>query len=554
MRGLAMLLAAMAALLSAPQARAESPVTYTVSPRFEHGTLTALEVEVALTADPSGQTRLRLPDHWMGHDHLWRNLHDLTVDGAASVGEDGDTVRVIRSPPGRRLAVRYALTSSIDHQPTESDSYPALPWVLSDWFYVDAASALPSVEGRDTATARLRWKGWPRDYRLDSSFTGRDVKVGDLHGAVLIGGRDLKIAQAGEVRLAIHGKLDAISDEALVRQLQTILRAERAFFGETARTPYLITAAALRSEDGATFSGVGKMGAFGMAATPNLPLEQLLPSLAHEFFHAWIPGRLGAPLREPRRYWFSEGFTDFYARRFLVREGLITPKAFIDLWNEMLRAYGTSPVRTMSGEAAGKAFWTDPFAEKLPYQRGALLAVLWDERLRAGGASLDDVLRAQAKVAPDRKEASPIDLLAEQMARHGIDIFPDIEAFAKRGEPIRLTPTAFAPCADVIEITVPTFDLGFTLDVADDGTRKATRLRPDSPAARAGLRDGDTILEKLSGTSGDSTIAYVLRVKSADAPERTVRFLPEGAGAATYQQLRLRPEAVAKPALCAFRP
>ncbi len=554
MRGVAMLAAITAVVFPASFARAETPVTYTVSPRFEGQALTALQVEIEVTTDSSGKVRLSLPKTWMGHGHLWRNLRDLAVDGGASIAEDGDDIRLIRSAPGRRLVVRYTLSSVIDHEPRESDGYPALPWVRPDWFFVDTDSALPTVHGHDAAPARLRWKGWPSGFAVDSSFVERpDLTETAMGGGLLIGGRDLRIVRADEVRLAIHGRFDNVDNPVLAQDLRTILRAERGFFGETDHAPYLIAAATLTREDGEAFSGTGKQDAFGLTVTPGLSLDQLRPYLAHEFFHAWNPTRLGGPESASSRYWFSEGFTDFYMRRILVREGLITPQAFVDLWNGMLRAYATSPARNLTGEEAGRAFWTDRFAEKLPYQRGALLAALWDERLRAKGSSLDAVIRAQARTAANKTEkTSAIDLFIAQAAKAGLDVRPDIAAFAERGESIVLPSTAFAPCADVVEVIEPVFDLGFTPTVGNDGVRKVTALVSDSPAARAGLRGDEVILDKLSGNNGDPGLAYVLKVQGSDGAVRTVSFLPQGKAQATYPQLRMRPEVAAKPTLCAF--
>lgn len=553
MRG-RILLASIAAALSAPSlTQAATPVIYTVSPRFEGQALTALNVEIDLTADADGETRLRLPRQRMGHDHLWRNIQDFSARGATSIAEENETVRVLRSRPGQRLVVRYRIVSAIDHDPTEADNYPAQPWVRPNGFYVDAASALLSIDDRDTAPTRFRWRGWPKGFTTVSAFDGRtDLKAGQVPELLLIGGRDLRVVRADEVILALRGRMEAVPDDVLASELRTLLRAERGFFGETDPRPYLVAAATVARGNGEAFHGTGKLDAFGLVVTPGLTLDELRPYLAHEFFHAWNPNRLGGRSLGPRQYWFSEGFTDFYARRILAREGLITPQRFVELWNDMLRAYALSPVRTMSGAEAAKAFWTDPDAEKLPYQRGALLAALWDERLRAKGDSLDAVLRAQAQSARTQVDASPVDLFIAAMAERGLDVRPDIAAFAERGDTIALGSDIFAPCADQVDVTTPRFDLGFTPKPGADGLYTVTALRPGGPAQREGLGEGDVILAKLAGTNGDATRAYELKIRGSDGAIREVRFLPQGDTTVTYPQLRLRPEAAAKPKLCGF--
>jgi len=553
MRGVLGLWLALVLILGPSQALAEPThalVTYTVSPRLDGERLSGVRIAVEFQANASGVTRLALPDKAMGRDRLWRNVRDLTVDGATSVAEDGLATRVIRSRPGQRLVARYLVASTLDHEPVEADSYPFEPWVRPSWFYLDGANTLVTVEGRDTAAVRLRWADWPEGFGLASNL--EDEGARNPRRGVLIGGRDLRIVRSGVLRLAIRGQL-GVPDAALARELETILKAERGFFGDRQDRPYLVTASAVGAESAAHFSGTGKREAFAMTATQNMSLDDLRILLAHEIFHAWNPARLGQPIGLGG-YWLSEGFTDFYARRLLQRERAITPAAFVAAWNTILREYGVSPARSMPGAQAAEAFWTDPVAERLPYQRGALLAALWDQRLRRQGSSLDAVLFAQTRAFVAKPDASLIDLFTQTMAAHGVDVRPDIAAYVEQGRPMTLPADLFAPCADLVEVTSPVFDLGFTPKVDRQGVMTVADLRPGSTADRAGLRDGMIVIEKLKGVNGDATTPYELRVRSGDAAPRTLSFLPQDAGTTTYQQLALRPEAATEPQACDFRP
>jgi predicted metalloprotease with PDZ domain len=540
------------ALAVAPPAFAapDAAVTYAVSPRFEQDALVALDVRVAFKADPDGETRLSLPSRWMGHDTLWRNLAEVRVEGASEVVEDGPDGRLVRSRPGQDLALSYVVRSAIDHDPAESDGYPAEPWVRPDWFYVDGESALITIDGREAAPVRFAWRGWPAEYRLASNLEDtRDDQA--VEQTVLIGGKDLRVVRAGPVRLAVRGRFP-FDDDALAKALATILRAERGFFGDALDTPYLVTASTIAAESGAVFVGTGKAGGFAMVATPGMTLDDLRLLLAHEIFHAWNPARLGKVIG-PRGYWFSEGFTDFYARRLLQRERLITPAQFAAAWNQTLRDYDLSPVKTLTGAQAADRFWTD--ADKLAYQRGALLAVLWDQRLRRAGSGLDAAVRAQAEAFPHRQDAPLAELIADAAAGLGVEVRGDIRAHIDQGLPLVLPADAFAPCAQVLQVTRPVFELGFTPQVDAQGVMTAAGLRPGSAAARAGLREGTIVVEKRAGVNGDALQPYDLRIK--DTPEsaaRTVRFLPQGEGSVAYQQLVLNPAAASDPGLCDFRP
>lgn len=544
---LAMAVSIAAVSLDVTRAAAHAPLTYTISPRFEAGALAGIEVALSFEADQSGLTTLDLPDASMGRARLWHNLRDFTVEGGELDGE-GPT-RTIRSEPGKIIIVRYVVGGTIDHDPSGADGYPSEPWIRPSWFFVDGPSAIVTIKGREDAPIAFCWGHWPSAYRLASNL--EHWKSGDPRQSVLIGGRDLRIVESGPMRLAIRGQF-AFDDAELADDLARLLKVERAFFGDDTSAPYLVAASNFTTGSGQQFSGTGKVGAFAMVATPGMTLDAMRPFLAHEIFHAWNPTRLGKTVG-PRGYWLSEGLTDFYARRLLQRARLVTPVGFAAAWNEALRAYAASPAKTMPGAQAADAFWTDPHAEKVPYQRGAMLAALWDWRLRQRGSSLDTVLRAQARIAPRRADATLTDLFVEEMARAGVDVRADLDAHVEKGAVIELPEAVFAPCGRLATVNAPNFQLGFEPVADGQGVITITRLRPDSAAHRAGLRDGMVVVRKASGVNGDPAQPYELVVRSTDGAVSTVRFLPQGQGVLRHQQLVLSPQAATHPEVCDFK-
>lgn len=515
-----------------------TPIVYEISPVFEAGALKEIAVALRFQTDASGVTRLELPHRNMSRSELWRGLRGLGAEGARLEGDGAE--RVVRSKPGARVTVRYRIVSSLDHEPTDTDGYPEAPWIRPDWFFIDGASALATVEGGEATATTLVWRNWPAGFGHASNLDGRTGF--DPTRGLLIGGRDLRVVSHGPVRLAIRGR-HAFADATLAADLAGIVAVERAFFRDDPTTPYFVAASSSAPGAAQAFSGVGKDDAFAMIATQGMTLADLRAYLAHEIFHGWNPVRLGRPIG-PEGYWISEGFTDFYARRLMRRAGLTSSARFADAWNDMFRAYGVSSARTMGGPEVAKAFWSDPDAEKIPYQRGAMLAALWDWRLRQEGKSLDAVIRAQAEAFREQPDAPLTDLFVATMAKAGVDVGADVARYIDRGEAIDLPSAVFAPCGTLETVTAPSFELGFEPRPGADGLLTVTAIKPDSAAFRAGLRDGMVIARKISGVSGDSTRPYDLIVRSADG-ERRVNFLPRGAGTARYQTLTLDPAAPA---------
>ena len=79
------------------------------------------------------------------------------------------------------------------------------------------------------------------------------------------------------------------------------------------------------------------------------------------------------------------------------------------------------------------------------------------------------------------------------------------------------------------------FDLGFARhSLNDDAT--VSELRPGSNAARAGVRDGDTILDytDLKQLTADPAARMTLRLRRAGA-ERTITYLPRGEAVENYR-------------------
>ena len=537
-----------AALLSIGAAKPRAPVIdYAVSPEIHGADLEALDVTLRLRADASGITRLKLPDKSAGTSSLWRYLKDIEIDGATSVTEDGPAVRVVRSAPRAPLTVHYRVVSAFDRDPdaTNMDTYK--PTIRPRWFwaYGEAVFIEPDV---GDPVARFAWKGAPSGFPFASDLehaAGKPMAMHDLTESVLVGGLDLKLYRRtadGPLRIAVIGQYP-FSATQFADTVTRIVAAERSFW-RAKEGPFLVVLAPLTANPGyRSTRGEGRGDAFAVMTTPNVREEELKSILAHEYFHTWNPRRVGKMYpgdQERAAYWFSEGFTDFYAWRLLLRSGEYDLKAFAGIWNDMLRAYAASPARDAPGAEIVRGFWKDRSVEKLPYQRGAILAAKWDRELRdrsGGRTGLDDVMRAmevRAKALGPNSPKAP-DLFVEVARTFGLDAGPDVRSVIEGGAPALLPANAFGSCLPVSTVSIPAFDYGFDID-ATRKTNVITGLRPDSPAYAAGLRDGMTYVSRQSGAPGDSRQPMSLRVKD-NGVERIVTYRPEGAKLITLQEV-----------------
>ena len=539
-------------------ARPPSPsVDYTLAPEMAGDAIVALRVIARFAGDRSGVTRFDWADSWAGEKRLGQWARGLTVDGAALSEPAPHGGRIIHALPGAPLTVSYRIVSAYAADPTAADSRQASPVVRPSWFFAVGEALFAVPEGRSASAARFTWAGPPRlgfasDLDHPRARPGQLAKtVADINESVVIGGRDLRVtrveAGGAPLHVATIGRygFDIGAFETLA---QRIVAAERGFWRERDHQPFLIAMVPVApAPNRLSYGGTGRTDAFALWMDPGVALPGLAWLLAHEYFHSWNYRQLGTMAEgdaEPLSYWMSEGFTDFYARRLMLRAGQLTPQQFADSWNETLLAYAVSPWRDAPDARVAAVVWTDRQAEKLPYQRGAMLAAIWDRRLAVasrGRENLDAVLRDQRRRVAGIAQPPLLTALFPAVAHeHGLDVRADIARYIDRGATIVLPPDTFGRCAVVRTVTRPVFARGWDGAATAKAGNVVNGLDPASPAYAAGLRDGMKITGRKAGVVGDSRVDYTIAVAvSGDAGERLITFRPAGKGNETLQELTL---------------
>ncbi|MGD9815473.1 MAG: hypothetical protein AB7Q23_13875 [Hyphomonadaceae bacterium] len=525
---------------AAPNAR----VDYTLTPLLRDGALEAIQVDLRFRAGAGTATQLKLPNTWAGETDLWRVVQDLeVVSGGEIVAGDSPWLRDVRHRPNARLHVRYRIVQDFEGEPMPTEQgNPYRPIVQPTYFQFIGNTALvePALEDM-SAPVRIRTRNLPRGWSFASDLQHDIANLDRVGQSVTVGG-DFRVLHAADrnIRVAIRGEWN-FKDADFVASVDDIIAGQRRFWGDPS-TPYLVTVVQLTppSPGHVSIGGTGLEDAFAFFATANGDPDGILRTLAHEAMHTWIPGRLGGLAEEDEAlgYWFSEGFTEFYTARLLVREGAWGPEAFAANLNQVLAAYAQSPAVTEPNSRILADFWNDSAVKDLPYQRGRLLALLWDARLRARGRDMDDVMFALRDRARTETAARGPAVFAEVAAAHGLDVSADMETHVERGALILLPADALAPCGAIVTQTLPRFHRGFDIQATQANDNVITGVNPRGPAYAAGMRDGMVLLRRDAGEIGDATqeIAYVVRDGER---ERTIRYMPVGEGAYQLQRFDL---------------
>lgn len=541
MRSILQAIAAGCAVLFCASAAAPERIDYTLTPVLRDGALTAVEVDIRFRGEADGETELHLPDSWGGQDELWRSIDALgAVSGATMRAGETQHQRVLTHRPNARIHVRYRIIQDWEGAPRAEFGNTYRPVIQPGYFHlIGSAFLVRPVAAAEEARVRVRVRNLPRGWRYASDLEHPDVRLENVQSSVLVAG-DFRILHDPQtnVRVAIRGEW-SFNDADFMNDVSRIIDSQRTFWSDPP-SPYLVTVLELAGPEGwISIGGTGLGDAFAFFATPTGPADGITRTLAHESLHTWLPAQVGGMPEEGEAiaYWLSEGFTSFYTPRLLVRDSLFTPAQFAAELNEMLRAYARSPVRTEPNARILADFWTDRDMHQLPYQRGRLLALIWDRRLRAAGHDFDDVviaMRARAR----NGERYATDVFAGVARDFRLDLDADIETYVNQGAPILLPEDLLAPCGRIATSDVANFHRGFDIAATQANNNVIVGVDPTLPAYAAGMRNGMTLVRRDAGEIGDSEqeIAYVVRDSET---ERTLRYMPRGHGSLTRQRLEL---------------
>jgi predicted metalloprotease with PDZ domain len=520
-----------------------------------------LRVSMDLRGDADGRTVLGVTEGWGGVAEAGA---DLARVQATSV--EGDVLTVehpqpwkweVVHAPGQVLRVTYAIAASEGAHDLNSRAHYR-PLLNARGMHLIGELALlrpEEADGDAKRKVRIGWKGFDEaGWEVISSF-GRgssdlelELPLRDVCQALFLAG-EIELVErevrGGPLTLALFDGDWGFDSEHLADLAARVVDLEREFFGEGARPAYLISLLPVGAGNANELSlgGTGLENAFATFAPPHLqlgpgaPMEQrFVMLLLHEMFHEWNGRALTMGPPEPELYWFSEGFTSFYARRLAVRGGWSDAAQFARELSEVLRDHALNPARAASAAELAERFWSDRDAQRMPYLRGDLLACLVDHAIRSksdGQRSLDDFMRElvdEARARPAGRLEITRDLLLERIARWaGEDIAARVRAIAVDGASLELPLDVFAPALALEPCELSTFELGFDLE-RTQRERAIRGLVSGSAAEKAGLQEG----EPLAGANiwpGDPEHQVELQVGPAGSVRR-VTYLPQGSAIA----------------------
>ncbi len=371
------------------------------------------QVTLSFEGEADGSSVVLLPDAWGPETGLTAQFSDFglidTAGGAWTV-EAGGAAIAISHAPGAPVTLRYHFSQDYDGMPQWGDQrVPGLRPVTQPDFAVFVGAAAFAYPERDADRDAIHTVAFVRDGQalaVSSSLGDGDVittspvtAAAFLDTLWLVG--DFSRANADlddlTVRTAVRGDLP-LGPAAFQALADGMIADASALFSDTPFQTYLIASMPLPPiPDQSAVIGTAFHQSFLLLTTPNAGETEVRKTIAHEVLHEWITGRMGPTDAEsdPRRMWFTEGFTDYFSHLVRLRAGDIDLAGFLAGMAEIDASYRASPVHAMRRDELVTHIWDSHETERLPYQRGALLALVLDSELaRAGEARLADVVTA----------------------------------------------------------------------------------------------------------------------------------------------------------------
>lgn len=422
-------------------------------------------------------------------------------------------------------------TIRVDYATYWDDPGPFSAQLNGEHAFINPAMILMYVAGRTQDNALLSVTGFPDEWRLASALpmdctpadgkpfcsAGKTTYNAIVDAPIEVGNfKEFSVPGAGaDVRVVVHG--DNWGEKKIDDMLAKICSYELKLMDGAPFEHYTFF---LHIGKGAAGSGGGMEHANSTAIS--VPSDEYLAGVAaHEFFHLWNVKRIRPASLEPvdftkeqytRALWFAEGVTSTYGSYSLVRTGIWSKERFYaDLGNQITELESRAAEHWQSAEESSLDAWL----EKYPlyngpdfsvsyYTKGQVLGDLLDILIRDrtdNAKSLDDVFRAMnadfAKQGKFYRDSLDVRLEAEKVAGGSFEeFFRDYVAHA-----------GALPYAQILAwagLQVQTSErkratLGFAATRDASGAVTVRTVEGDSPAAEAGLRQGDVLLNWNGG-------------------------------------------------------
>ncbi len=423
-------------------------ITYNLSTKnIQSG---VFNVEMVMKGKFSNQIILDLPSRWAGALYT-EQIKNIKISGLHQIeinnnNNDFQAVITLRDQQNNEKSTEIKLQYEV-HQKigNPSDVHEAI--VRHDLIHTPGYGIFATPEdlkSDDKINISINWLDLDPEWKILSSYgiqkrINKQLSAPELLHAIYVAG-DLRLHQisskSAPVYLSLYGKFD-LTDKKIISDIKEIVESQRKFFQDYNFPYYAISL--IEGDNPRSMGGTGLQNGFTAFLPKKMHRSDYYILFAHEHLHNWIAGKFKNNKDEELNYWWSEGFTDYYARLIAYRSGGIDETIFTKEINEFLSFYYLSPVVQEPNIRIKKDFWSNYDIQKLPYYRGFVFAIYLNDLIQKEkkGKSLDNVMHDLLREAPKKKfSVNLFKKIVNKYVKGGID--KEISEFIDSGNIINL--------------------------------------------------------------------------------------------------------------------
>lgn len=350
---------------------------------------------------------------------------------------------VVYHPKLKDISFSYHVIQDIKEKSTRSRNRPILQkeffHILGESLFIMPEEIFESNSNDPTINASLEWENFPAEYKIHNTFATNQKKQilnvklwSELYHSLFVGG-DYRVYsfnyQNKPIEFAIRGKwFNEYQDQKLLDQLKKTIITQRDFWKDNSFDYYTVILTPTITQNDSVYKGQSITGSSikngFMIRSSNNPFNNfnvIKYIFNHEMMHDWIGGKISMK-NEQLNYWFSEGFTDYYAFKNRLRNNDLTFREWIESFNkEVVKPHWENPEKNKPNYVIKDDFWKNKNIEKLPYRRGAIFAFYLDNQILKKSnytKSLDDLMREILTICTTQNRKFTDDLFIDTLQKY----------------------------------------------------------------------------------------------------------------------------------------
>ena len=374
----------------------EANIHYSVTPIFEDK---KLNVNFFYKTNDKGELVLVFENQSMGESNLMNCMKDLKVTPKPKniqIIKDSSLVKVY-GKPNKEYNISYNVVK--DYKSPPINRYRYRPIVDSTYFHVLGTKLFmyplhlfPNQESKIPISIDWNFNNEKAVFHSSFGLNKKQqlfISQDELHNSFFVGGdfRRYKFTYKEKpIYFVTRGNWKSIQDQEILEILKNTIKNQHNFWKDTIQTEFSVSLIPTYEKNSYSIGGSALTNSFISYGSNNIGTTKkgMTWLYNHELMHKWISRTIKIE-KEVVHYWFSEGFTDYYAYKLMLKNNLLSTEEFIKELNNkvLIPHYKDKVANTPNSELTFQKYWSNYGTySKLPYRRGLLYAFLLDNQIK----------------------------------------------------------------------------------------------------------------------------------------------------------------------------